>query len=262
MRSPSGLTSSRAQPPTAAARFSLALLSCVGLRRLAAGPRRHTVSADRVEQSRPADAQDSIGTPERWAAHRAAVYELGDTMISEAAARGQLVTVVMFEQGDLPELHALFGSSAARALASAFGARLRQLVGSSGAAVRSEGSTWTVVLPGHGAERALAAVRRVLGPGLATEVEVDGEEIVLVPRMAMHTVGAQAWPMLHIYREMRGKIDRAHALELRRQEYLRRERESHSRPAPLVRATTPAPATPRRARALSPAPAAAASPAA
>jgi GGDEF domain-containing protein len=255
MRSPSRLISSRAQPSTAAARFSLALLSCVGLRR----SRRQAVAVNGVQQSGPSDAQDSIGTPERWASHRAAVYELGDTMISEAAARRQPVTVLMFEQGDLPELHALFGSSAARAVASAFGARLRQLAGSGGAAVRSEGSTWTVVLPGHGAERALAAVQRVLGPGLATEVEVDGEEIVLVPRMAIHTVAADASPMLHIYREMRGKIDRAHALELRRQEYLRRERESHSRPAAsLGRATAPAPATPRRARAPSPVPAGAA----
>jgi len=255
MRSPSGLHSHRPQPSTAAARFSLALLSCVGLRRKAK-------AGHPVEQSTPGGAPDSIGSPERWASHRAAVYERGDTMICEALARGEPVTVVMFEQADLPELHALFGSAAARAVASAFGARLRQLAGSGGAAVRSEGNTWTVVLPGHGAERALAAVRRVLGPGLATEVEVEGEEIVLVPRMAMHTVGAQAWPMLHIYREMRGKIDRAHALELRRQEYLRRERESHSRPAPLVRATAPAPAMPRRARAASPSPAASAIPAA
>ena len=255
MRSLSGPNSPRAQPSMAAARFSLALLSCVGLRRLAGGLRRTAKAVNPVEQSTPPGVPDSIGAPERWASRRAAVYELGDNMISDAAARGAPVTVVMFEQADLPELHALFGSAAARALASAFGARLRQLVGSGGLAVRSEGSTWTVVLPGHGAEQALAAVRRVLGPGLATEVEVDGEEIALVPRMATHTVGAQAWPMLHIYREMRGKIDRAHALEQRRQEYLRRERESHSRPSPLVRATAPAPALPQRARAASPSPA-------
>jgi GGDEF domain-containing protein len=251
MRSPSGLTTSRAQPSTAAARFSLALLSCVGLRRLAAGARRKTVAVD-TPQGTP-DAQDSIGTPERWASHRAAVYQLGDTMISEAAARGEPVTVVMFEQGDLPELHALFGSAAARALASAFGARLRQLVASGGVAVRSEGSTWTVLLPGHGRERALAAVQRALGRTLATEIEVDGEEIVLVPRMATHTVGAEAAPMLHIYREMRARIERAHALELRRQEYLRRERESQSRPAPLAAARALAPARPQRVRAASPA---------
>jgi GGDEF domain-containing protein len=262
MRSPSHRTPSRAQPSTLAARFSLALLSCVGLRGLGARARAKSLAAGRLEGLAAPDAQDSIGAPEKWAARRAAVYQLGDTMIAEAAARGEAVTVLMFEQGDLAELHAIFGSPAARALASAFGARLRRLVGAQGVAVRCEGSTWVALLPGHDTERALAAVHRALGRGLATEVEVNGEEIVLVPRMAIHTVAAEVASMLHIYREMRGKIDRAHALELRRQDYLRRERESHSRPAPLAPATAPEPARPQRARALSPRLAAAASPAA
>jgi hypothetical protein len=58
----------------------------------------------------------------------------------------------------------------------------------------------------------------------------------------MHTVGQRVAPMRSIYREMREKIQQAHSSELMRQEYLRRERERHSRTASLhaVIATEPA----------------------
>jgi esterase/lipase len=99
-----------------------------------------------------------------------------------------------------------------------------------------------VLLPGHDAKATVAAVKNAMGAGLAVEA---GEEILLVPRIAMHSIGEQAAPMRAIYREMREKIRNAQAVELQREEYLRRERESYTRPSTLAEAVTaPVPAMP------------------
>jgi GGDEF domain-containing protein len=175
-------------------------------------------------------------TQERWAANRAALYEVGDTMVAEALRSGEPMSVVVFEQVDLPELHAIFGSAAAQALVERFNAKLKLLAGSRGVALRAGATTWAVLLPGRDSGAAMRVLGKVLGPSLAVEAAVEDEELLLVPRVCVHPVGSGAESMRSIYREMREKIRRAHEHELLRQDYLRRERESHSRPAPLLSA--------------------------
>lgn len=191
-----------------------------------------------------AKAQDSVPAAQRWASQRAALYQRGDTMVAEAILSGDPVTVLVFEQVDLPELHAIFGGAAAHALVASFSTKLALLAGPRGVALRTDATSWAVLLPGHDEERALAAVRNTMGQGLAVEADTgeDEDETLLVPRLALHTVGQRVAPLRAIYRELQEKIQRAHALELRRQEYLRRERESHSRPASLTQIRGLAPA--------------------
>jgi hypothetical protein len=120
-----------------------------------------------------------------------------------------------------------------------FNQKLQALAGSRGLAMRSDATTWTVLLPGLNNAEAVAAVKHVFGPSLAVDVESEGEEILLVPTMEVRTVAREAAPMRHIYQEMRGRIEGTLQRQRRREEFLRRERERHTRPAPLA-ATAPA----------------------
>lgn len=186
--------------------------------------------------SRPRAAQ-----PQHPASQRTALHQFGDAMIANAQASGEPLTVLVFDQGDLPELHAIFGSAAARLLVAKFQQKLQALAGSRGMVLRTDPTTWTVLLPGLDRDAAVATAQRILGRSLAIEVECDGEDLLLIPRMAAHTVRREAAPMRDIYREMCERIARAQAFDLQREDYLRRERERHTRPAPL-RATVAVPA--------------------
>lgn len=180
--------------------------------------------------------------PQNLASQRTALLQFGDAMIANAHGCGEPLTVLVFDQVDLPELHAIFGSAAARTLVAKFQQKLQALAGSRGLALRTDPTTWTVLLPGFDSDAAAAAAHRILGRSLATEVDCDGEDLPLIPQMAVYTVTREVAPMRHIYREMCEKIARTRALELQREEYLRRERERYtSRPAPL-RATAAVPA--------------------
>jgi GGDEF domain-containing protein len=200
---------------------------------LVVGRRQRTVS-------RPAAADEGKTAQERWASHRAALYQIGDSLALEAQRSGEPMTVVVFDQVDLPELHEVFGAEAVQAVVAEFGAKLKVLAGARGLAVRADATTWAVLLPDHDADATVAAVKNAMGAGLAVEA---GEEILLVPRIAMHAIGERAAPMRAIFREMREKIRDAHTIELKREEYLRRERESYTRPSTLAAAVTaPVPA--------------------
>lgn len=166
--------------------------------------------------------------------HQAALHQFGDTMIADAQATGRPLTVLVFEQADLPELHALFGSEAARTVTAKFNQKLQALAGPRGLAIRSDATTWTVLLPGVDNAQAVDAVERVLGRSLAVDLESEGEEILLVPTMEVRTVSREAAPMHRIYQEMRGRIEGTLGRQRRREEFLRRERERHTRPSRLA----------------------------
>lgn len=184
-----------------------------------------------MPQSLASSAPDSGGAA--YAGHRAALWHFGDSMIASSHSRGEPFTAILFDQVDLPELHALFGGRAARALVSRFHRKLHALAGSDGLAVRCGATTWTVLLPGHDQDRTRAAVRRVFGPSLAQELE-GHEEILLVPRVSVYVVGRELTPMRHIHQDMSERIARAHRNERLREAWLRREAESYSSRPPLA----------------------------
>lgn len=172
--------------------------------------------------------------------HQAALHQFGDTMIADAHAAGHPLTVLVFEQADLPELHALFGGEAARTVTARFNQKLQALAGARGLAIRSDATTWTVLLPGVDDAQAVDAVQRVFGPSLAVDLDSEGEEILLVPTLEVRTVRREIAPMQRIYQEMRGRIAGTLGRQRRREEFLRRERERHTRPASAARAPAPA----------------------
>ena len=209
----------------------LAVLACVATAAVVLRSRRQAGLGPQ-----PGRSASRLPQPRDLASHRRALCELGDSLIASAHASRQPITVVLFDQVDLPELHAVFGTAAARSLVDQFEAKLQALAGPRGLAMRSEPTAWTVLLPGLDSAAALETVHASLGRTLAIEVESRHEDLVLIPRMAMVTIGRQVAPMSHVYQDMRDKIARAHENDLLREEYLRRERERHtSRPVTLAR---------------------------
>lgn len=169
------------------------------------------------------------GTPqEQWASHRAALYARGDAMRARAMAGAEPATLVVFEQVDLPELHAVFGALAAQRLAAGFERKLKVLAGEEGLAVRTGPTCWAVLLPSYGGDGALAAVKETLGTGMAVEADAEDDELLLVPRIALLTLHDATTTMRMVYQELCEQITALHAHEMRRAAYLRRERESHS----------------------------------
>lgn len=179
-------------------------------------------------------AKPGASTPgEQWASHRAVLYARGEALGAHAASGAKSATLVVFEQLDLPELDAVFGARVARGLAASFERKLKVLAGEKGTALRTGPTCWAVLLPSCDGEGALAAVKEALGAGMAVEAEAADDEVLLVPRVAMRTLHDDATPMRAVYKELLDQIVRLHAQELRREEYLRREREWHSRPSRL-----------------------------
>ena len=158
--------------------------------------------------------------PDTYAAHREALWQRGDSMIAAANAEGARLSVVMFDQVHLPELHALFGGAAARSVVSKFNRKVLELAGGQGLPVRCGPTTWTVLLPHASQEQALADLRKVFGDGLA--VESDGGELLLVPRIVVRAVGQEALTMRQLHEAMAEEIQCGHLRQSRRERPVRR----------------------------------------
>ena len=109
------------------------------------------------------------------------------------AARAMLAgtrpcTMLMFQLGDLPELECVFGTRAAREALAGMEGRLARLAGRNGFAARTAPTLFTVVLPIGTPENALAAARVVFGRTCCLELQVGGDEIMLVPDLAVHAI--------------------------------------------------------------------------
>jgi len=197
------------------------LVGAAWLRRADPGPDRR--ASEKVAGS-------AAGTPlasDRWATSRAAFTQFGDRLIERFASAGQNTAVIVFEQADLPEVELLFGSEVARAATRQLQRKLAALAGPQGVAVRTDPTVWTVLLPGHDRQRAIAAVRRALGGSFSIELDTGADEMVLVPDFVVD-IAAARHSLAQMHAALLEKIRNAHQHELRRQHYLRRERESHS----------------------------------
>ncbi len=168
-----------------------------------------------------------------FSANRAVLAEIGDTMLAQSRRDGEPLSVIVFDQSDLPELRSIFGSEAARQMVARIGATLHALAGSRGFAVRTGATEFTVLLPGHAVEQALASIRRALGDSYAIEVGAQHDEILLVPDFLARTVPADAASVEEVCQSMRAAIGTAQRDQQRRQRQLQRERESHSTRAAL-----------------------------
>lgn len=158
----------------------------------------------------------------------------GGALLDEARCADRALGLIVFDFNDMPEVRAIYGTRIANALGQQIVKKLKAIAGVQGLVARTGRTQFAVLLPGHGRERALKAVQRVLGHPARVELDSHGEEIVLVPDLAADNIAPGDELIAQLHGEMLRELAQQRVDEDRRCHYLQRERERHSRPMHLV----------------------------
>jgi GGDEF domain-containing protein len=191
--------------------------------------------APKPERAR-APAPAALGS---WRQHRQAMLKAADRLLARARSESQPMTMAVFDLEDLPEMESVFGAIVTREVVAQVVFRLKGIVGSRGLVIRTDATVFTLLMPGYGRDRAHHAIERTMGNPCCIELDADDHEIVLVPDFKVHTFRAGSESVEQVYIELRRAISEAQHREQRRQRYLQRERESHTRPTELLPETGP-----------------------
>lgn len=176
---------------------------------------------------------------------KASLLELGEAMLRQSRRDHEPLSLLVFELDDLPELEAVFGQHLTRMVLAKTTTCLRCLAMRRGLAAWTTPTIFTAVVPGVTGDRIATALEATLGPACCIELESGEDEILLVPEYRVQTVG-QTESLQQAYDAAYREITKARLDRQRREHYLTRERESHSRPAPLQAAVTMTFARPKR----------------
>lgn len=169
-----------------------------------------------------------------WDLDQDAMFKIGNEMLCRSSGNHHPLSVVVFDLSDLPELECIFGVQAAEEIIAETVARLQGLATRKGLAVRTSATVFTVLLPGVGHDEALDLIGAALGQPCCIELEARrGDEIMLVPEFMVRTVFGHAVSLRETFESLCRDIAQTRLNEERRQKYLERERESHSRPMKL-----------------------------
>lgn len=162
-----------------------------------------------------------------------AAFRRGDEFLHRARRDRVPVTVLVLELHDLPELECVFGGQTARKAIDHTMAGLQRVAGAQGMVLRTDPTLFTVLLPDSDREDTLDLLRTAFGQSCSLELETDGEDLVLVPEFAMRILCTETLPLVDVHHGLCCEIQQARTREQQRQDYLQRERESHSRPMSL-----------------------------
>jgi diguanylate cyclase (GGDEF)-like protein len=154
----------------------------------------------------------------------------GAELLAACRRENRPLSVAVFDCADLLEVRTIYGSRITRKLMARITRKLIRLCADQGLAARTGPAEFTVVLPGMSREKALAAIGRVLGTPMRIELDAGDSEIVLVPSFLVECAGPDVSRVDDIYEELRRELTQIDQQEQRRQHYLQRERERHSRP--------------------------------
>lgn len=187
-----------------------------------------------------------------WEGDTQAMLAAGARLVARARRDDEPLSMAVFDVSDLPELETVFGAQVASEVMTQVVSRLQGLASSKGLVMRTDATVFTVLMPGCGRDRAHQAIESSMGSPCCIELDADEHEIVLVPDFKVHTMRPDSGPLAGVYADLRRDISQAQKLERRRQRYLQRERESHTRPMELG-AGSPAAATAADSKAYTPA---------
>ncbi|MBA2675637.1 diguanylate cyclase [Ramlibacter sp.] len=159
--------------------------------------------------------------------------ECGGEILRIARAAKRPVSLVVLDFNDMVEVRHIYGREISCKLLARVVRKLETLAGSQGIAARMDRAQFAVVLPGVDRERAQAAVHRVLGRPCRVEFDAGDSEIVLVPDVMAETAAPDVETIEELHAEVLHGLMEMRSREMRRQHYLQRERERHSRPMGL-----------------------------
>lgn len=165
--------------------------------------------------------------------NRQGLGRAGEGLLQTARREGKPLSLVLLDFSDLPEVRSIYGREISRKLHLRVVRRMKAIAGAHGMAARTGKAQFTILLPGVGRERAQAMVQRLLGKPSRIEFDAGDSEIVLVPDILCEMAAADMETVDDLYSEVAHNLAQMRARELRRQHYLQRERERHSRPMSL-----------------------------
>lgn len=161
----------------------------------------------------------------------------GALVLRRARQEGRPVSLVVLDFSDLLEVRGIYGREISRKVHACVVTKMKAIAGARGLAARTGKSQFTVLIPGAGRERAQDAVQRVLGKPSRIEFDAGDSEIVLVPDILCERAAPDVETVDELYSEVVRSLADMRAREQRRQHYLQRERERHSRPMSLPPST-------------------------
>lgn len=157
---------------------------------------------------------------------------MGEKMLRKARAVGEPLSLVVMQVYDLPEVELVFGGAAAAQAIHHVMNQLTRVAARNGLLVRSAADTFALLVPGSGAEATVAAVNARFGKPCVIEFESDGDEVLLVPDVRVHTFGAGE-SLEQVYERVCRLIAKERGREKVRCDYIRMEREAYTRPMGL-----------------------------
>lgn len=199
----------------------LCALASVCLLRLAAGAQRRE-AADRGL----VDSVTGLYNPRGFSS-------VGAQLLEQVRRDGRPLSLVVFDFSDLIEVRSIYGREVSRKLLARVVRKMQAIAGSRGIAARTGKTEFSILLPGANRDKAQAIIHRALGKPSRIEFDAGDSEIVLVPAIMAETAAPGVETIDELHREVARNLAEAHAYEQRRQHYLTRERERHSRPMSL-----------------------------
>ena len=164
--------------------------------------------------------------------NRDALAHVGENVLAQARAEGRQLTAVVLDFADLLEVRDIYGRHVSQKVLMRVVRKIHGIAGPQGTAFRTGKAQFTVLLPGS-RDKALAAVQRTLGSPCRVEFDAGDSEIVLVPDVQAETAAPAVETIAELYHELSRNVAEMREYERRRQHWLTRERERHSRPMSL-----------------------------
>lgn len=202
---------------------------------LAATHRNRVVSSNAdTEDDWPVTVIEPRPVPRDARAGCRSLFAVGQDMQRAAAARGQVLGILVLKMSDLRELRGLFGRQAAEEMIAEVLAQLTVVAaGRAGVAVRTSPDTFALLVPGATGAEVHGTLRARLGQACSIEFERGGEEILLVPDVHARTIG-DSESVADAYCAVCRTIESVRQMEESRCDSLRREREALTVPGELV----------------------------
>ena len=160
------------------------------------------------------------------------LMDAAEPLLERANTEFQPLSVVVLEFSDLREVRQIYDVQTCNRLIAKVVRKLDAVAGLGGLAGRTGMTQFTVVIqepPAKARER----LRRILGKPARIEFETSDSEIVLVPELMLASTSRDTESVQCVWLQMCKELARARMDEARRQDYLQRERERHSRPMAL-----------------------------
>jgi diguanylate cyclase (GGDEF)-like protein len=174
------------------------------------------------------------------------LLEHGADLVETCQRDRRPLSLIVLDCADLQEIRGVYGRQVNRKLRAKIIKKLASVAGDRGLLARTGATEFSLLVPGMGREKVLAALERVMGNPGRIELDWADSEIVLVPDYAAGSIKPGETGLADLYLELSSDLAAVrHDMQMREDHY-RRQRERVSAPMDLAeQVTLPGPLGPR-----------------